>query len=514
MTEEELRKMIGQHFVCGFEGTEMSEEFIQAVKTHKIANIILFARNVESKEQLIRLTSAIQELVREECNTDAFICIDQEGGMITRLSKDFTNVPGAMALAATGRSEHAVEAGKVTGVELRAAGVNVDFAPTLDVNSNPANPVIGVRSYSDDPAIVSEFGLAMIEGLQEGGVIACGKHFPGHGDTHLDSHLSLPTVTGNLDLHLEPFKAAIDYGVKAIMSSHILFPELEDEHLPATMSRKILTDLLKKKLGFEGLLFTDCMEMKAIADHWGTIEGSLLALRAGVDIVCISHHVNLGVAAIELVEQAIEAGTLDVEELKVSTQKILKIKEALKEISVASSSVIGQDEHTLLNRQLHEQSITLVNDVPFDLGERVLYVGPRPFRATNASDDGEQVLFGTYLSNLLGGDQLLISDDPVADEITKVVQRAKEYDSVVLGTYNGHLFTGQIELANAIGEVTPLTVFALRNPYDLSSLNPEIRSYAAWAYTPMAFEAISKIITGEIEALGHLPIHLGGRSNA
>jgi len=256
------------------------------------------------------------------------------------------------------------------------------------------------------------------------------------------------------------------------------------------------------------------MEMKAIADHWGTIEGSLLALRAGVDIVCISHHVNLGVAAIELVEQAIEAGTLDVEELKVSTQKILKIKEALKEISVASSSVIGQDEHTLLNRQLHEQSITLVNDVPFDLGERVLYVGPRPFRATNASDDGKQVLFGTYLSNLLGGDQLLISDHPVADEITKVVQRAKEYDSVVLGTYNGHLFTGQIELANAIGEVTPLTVFALRNPYDLSSLNPEIRSYAAWAYTPMVFEAISKIITGEIEALGHLPIHLGGRSNA
>lgn len=517
MTREELRLMIGQHLVCGFAGTEISEEFRRAVSHHKIANVILFARNIESKEQLMKLTADIQKLVRSECHTDALICVDQEGGMVTRLSSDFTNIPGAMALSATGKSRNAYDAGFLTATELRSCGVNVDFAPTLDVNSNPDNPVIGVRSFSDDPSVVSEFGVAMARGLQEGGVMACGKHFPGHGDTHIDSHLSLPTVTGDISAHLQPFKAAINNKIEGIMTSHILFPELEDRNLPATMSRTILTDLLKKEMGFEGLVFSDCMEMKAIADNWGTVDGALMALRAGVDIVCISHHVNLGVEVVELMEKAIQDGTFGMTEfmeLKKSTQKILRQKKRLAEVPVKPSSIIGTKEHTRLNRELHEQSITLVNDVPFTLGKNPLFIGPRPFRATNVSDDGKQRHFGAALADLMGGDHLLVGDNPTEDEIGEVVKQAKNYQSVVLGTYNGHLHRGQLTLANALREVTQVCVFALRNPYDLSSLNPSIRSYAAWSYTPMTFEAIARVLKGEIQATGLLPVHLGGRTDA
>ncbi|NLZ76478.1 MAG: beta-N-acetylhexosaminidase [Spirochaetales bacterium] len=517
MTREELRLMIGQHLVCGFDGTTISDEFRKAVSTHKIANVILFARNIESREQLMKLTADIRKLVRSECHTDALICVDQEGGMVTRLSSDFTNIPGAMALSATGESRNAYDAGFLTATELRSCGVNVDFAPTLDVNSNPDNPVIGVRSYSDDPSMVSEFGGAMARGLRDGGVMACGKHFPGHGDTHVDSHLSLPTVAGDISSHLQPFKVAIDDGIEGIMSSHILFPELEDRNLPATMSRRILTDLLKKEMGFEGLVFSDCMEMKAIADNWGTVDGSLAALQAGVDIVCISHHVNLGVEVVELMEKAIQDGTLGMAgfmELKESTQKILRQKKRLAEFSVKPSSVIGTREHARLNRELHERSITLVNDVPFSLGANPLFIGPRPFRATNVSDDGNQLHFGAALSDLMGGEHLLVGDDPTEDEIGKVVERAKSHESVVVGTYNGHLHRGQLALANAVSEVTAVCVFALRNPYDLSALNPSIRSYAAWSYTPMTFEAIARVLNGEIQATGRLPIRLGGRANA
>ncbi|MFA5698637.1 MAG: glycoside hydrolase family 3 protein [Sphaerochaeta sp.] len=513
MNREDLRKMIGQHFVCGFDGPTISDEFRAAVKTHKIANIILFARNVKSKEQLKALTNDIQELVRAETGSEAFICIDQEGGMVTRLSSDFTNVPGAMALGATKMPSSAYTAGTITGSELRAAGVNVDFAPALDVNSNPNNPVIGVRSYSDDPAMVGRLGLAMVEGLQKTGVIASGKHFPGHGDTHIDTHLALPTVINNLDLHLAPFKTAIDGGVKGIMTSHILFPELEDEYLPATMSRKILTNLLKDKLGFTGLVFTDCMEMKAIADNWGTVKGSLLALKAGVDIVCISHHVNLGVAAIELVEEAYLNGELDSEELAASTKKILAYKEQLADLEEVPFETIGSADHTFVNKLLHEATITLVHDAPFELTEKRLFIGPRPFKATNVSNDDDHLLFGPALANLLGGDFLTIGDNPDEEEIQAVVKRATTYPSVVIGTYNGHLFDGQLALANAVSAVTNVALFALRNPYDVAYLNPSIRSYAAWAYTPMAFEAIARILTGEIYPNDFLPIHLGG-SNA
>ena len=183
---EELKKMTGQHFVVGFPGTELDEEFIRLVKKYKIGNVILFRHNVESKEQLRALCGEIQELIQQETGHPAFIMIDQEGGVVTRLSEDFCNVPEEMALAATGDPENMKICAQITARQLLACGVNFNLAPVLDINNNAANPVIGVRSYGDSPRAVVGGTLAAIEGYRQENLLSCGKHFPGHGDTARD----------------------------------------------------------------------------------------------------------------------------------------------------------------------------------------------------------------------------------------------------------------------------------------------------------------------------------------
>ena len=503
---------IGQHFVCGFPGLTMDEAFKEAVRTHKIANVILFARNIESKEQVKRLCEDIQVLVRKECGTDALIGIDQEGGMVTRLSEDCTNVPSAMALSATCESSSAYEAGSITATELNALGLMCDFAPVLDVNSNKANPVIGVRSYGDTKEQVIEYGLAMAEGLQSKGVMAVGKHFPGHGDTHLDSHLSLPKVSldrDELEEHIAPFRSAINAGLQGIMSSHILFPALEKEELPATMSRSILTDFLKGELGFKGLVFTDCMEMQAIGRYYGTVEASLSALQAGADMVCISHHVELACKAIDLVAEALGDGSLSTEEFSASTEKILLAKSMLAEQEKLDFSLVGCADHKQRNQALVEKSLCLVNGQNFLLGEKPLFVAPRLFNATYVSNMQDTLSFAPEMEKLLGGGSIVLSDDPLDEEIESVAAKASLYTSVVIGTYNGHLYTGQLALVERLAKLgIPLCVAALRNPYDLSALPSSVQGYATFAYRREALEALARVLTGKLVPTGKLPVRL------
>ncbi len=507
-----ITTMIGQHFVCGFPGTTMDEAFREAVRTHKIANVILFARNIESKEQVKRLCEDIQALVREECSTDALIGIDQEGGMVTRLSEDCTNVPSAMAISATGESSAAYEAGSITASELNALGIGCDFAPVLDVNSNKANPVIGVRSYGDTKQKVIEYGLSMVEGLQSKGVMAVGKHFPGHGDTHLDSHLALPKVLSDreeLEEHIEPFRSAINGGIQGIMSSHILFPALEKEELPATMSRSILTDFLKGELGFKGLVFTDCMEMQAIARYYGTVDASLSALQAGADLVCISHHVELACKAIDLVGEALSDGRLSEDELSASTQKILLAKAMLAEQEKSDFSVVGCQDHKQRNQRLVEKSLCLVNDSGFLLGEKPLFVAPRLFNATYVSDLHDTISFAPEMEKRLGGGSMVLSDDPQGEEIELVATKASLYTSVVVGTYNGHLYTGQLALVEKLSNLgIPVCAVALRNPYDLSGLPSSVQLYATFAYRREVLDALAKVLTKRLVPTGKLPITL------
>lgn len=505
-----LTHQIGQRIMAGFDGPYLDEAFIKLIKTWKIGNVILFTWNITSKEQLQELCHDIQKLVQEETGQPAFIAIDQEGGAVSRLPADATRIPGAMAIAATDDPENAYSAGRMTGRELRALGVNFNLSPVLDVNSNDANPVIGVRSYGDKPETVIRFALPMMRGLDDGGVLSCGKHFPGHGDTSVDSHLTLPIVDKSMselwENELVPFQAAARAGIPAIMSSHILFPRL-DPKLPATLSRRILTDLLREEMGYQGLVMTDCMEMKAIQHSFGTVKGTVEAIKAGVDLVLISHTASLAAAAAGAISEAMKAGEIDVAEWEQSIARIAALKKDYLNRPAADLSLVGCDTHAESNRKLLGQTLTPIR-VPEGrfptLGEHPYFLGCSAFRSTLISNLAEDPLsFPIYMAEKIGGSATVTLPDPTADEITAIVEQTAGASCIVVGTYNGHLYQGQLELVNRLASGSiPVVAVALRNPYDLKHLNSAVWSLAAYEYTDQALDAIADLLQGKTMAGG------------
>ena len=472
---------IGQRLVTGFPGTVLTPELVQVVKEYKIGNIILFRENIASADQLRTLCADLQTLIRSETGHDAFIMIDQEGGAVTRLPESCINVPGSMALAATGDPETTYLAGKLTGEELRSLGVNFNLAPSVDVNCNPANPIIGVRSYGDTPATVAKYAAGMIRGLQDGGVLCLAKHFPGHGDTSLDSHLTLPCVDKPRDelerMELAPFRAAIADGVPAIMTAHILFPALDDSGVPATMSRRIVTGLLRGEMSFTGLVTSDCMEMQAVQKFFGSVNGVLAAMNAGVDLVLLSHTTLLSG------EAAVPAAAFDADQAAALNDKLLRA--TITEVHVPKAGRPNVGGH------------------PLCLGCQVYRTG----LVGNVVDDVQQS-FPVMMAKALGGDGFTTPIDPSEDEIYEWVRRAESYTSIVIGTYNGHLHPQQLEMVKALAQNSgkPVTVVALRNPYDLFPLPETIYTLAAYEYTARSTAAVADVLLGRHAATGRLPI--------
>ena len=509
-----LREKIGQRLVVGFPGIKIDNELEELIREYKISNIILFKNNIESGPQLKKLCKDLQSLIKKHTGRGAFIAIDQEGGMVTRLEKDSVNIPGAMAIAATGKPEYAYQAGKITGQQLNRLGINFNLAPVVDINCNMDNPVIGVRSYGDCPNKVAEYAVAMTRGLLEGGVMSAAKHFPGHGDTNVDSHLGLPQINKTLEElqkgELVPFKAVIEAGVPAIMTAHILFPELESNQLPATMSKKIIKDLLKEQMGYKGLVLSDCMEMQAIQKFYGTVEGVKLAMMAGVDLIFISHTAKLVKEASDALLEAFQIGELSIEEMDLSIEKILCCKEKFADnfdTEIKFDEKAGKE----YAYQLLKESITPVQ-MPTKsfpkLGDNPLFIGSLPFRSTNVSNINDDTLnFPKFMANRFGGQGTIISANPAEKEIEKVLKEAKIYSSVVIGTYNGHLYEGQLELVRkAAMKNTNVIVIALRNPYDLRNLPESVYGIAIYEYTLNSFIALTELFEKPYELNGVLPV--------
>ena len=295
--------------VCvGFEGTTLPSS-LRHLLDRGVSSVILFSRNFQSPEQLCNLCVEIKEAV----DRPIMICVDQEGGRVQRFHKPFTIVPPMREIGSMGSERLAEEVGGVFGRELRSANIDMDIAPVLDVDSNPDNPVIGPRSFGSVPDIVARFGCAMIRGLQQAGVAACGKHFPGHGDTRVDSHLDLPCVSHDVDrlnrVELPPFVAAIEAGVAALMTSHIVFQAI-DPAQPATMSKAVIGDLLRTRMKYDRLVISDDLEMRAITNHFGIDQAVIAGTRAGVDLFMICSRKELQSQAIDALTAAVESGTV------------------------------------------------------------------------------------------------------------------------------------------------------------------------------------------------------------
>ena len=332
IAEMTIEEKVGQLIMVGFEGTQANEAIETHIRERFVGGVVLFSRNIQSPKQTAELTNELQRLASATAHQiPLFIGIDQEGGWVIRLRDGATVLPGNMALGATDSTELAERAGEITAVELAAVGVNLNFAPVMDVNNNLHNPVIGRRSFGESSGLVSRLGVAYIRGLQRNGVLATAKHFPGHGDTTVDSHFDLPTVNHDLErihaLELQPFRAAIDADVAAIMTAHIVYPAL-DANRPATLSPTILTDLLRKQLRFDGLIITDDMEMKAIDDRYRSGEAAVMAIEAGADIVMVLWTPAKQIEVFDSLLSAVKSGRISQARLDQSVKRILKSKGA------------------------------------------------------------------------------------------------------------------------------------------------------------------------------------------
>lgn len=323
---------LGQLMLFGIEGTKVAKEHELFLRETGLGGVILFRRNFENPKQLCRFVSDLQSAAADAGSGPLIVSVDQEGGRVARLLEPFTRVPAMQVIgrAAGEDGRVAFEVGRLVGRELSAVGINCDHAPVLDVATNPANPVIGDRAFSPDPTVVSRLAAEMIRGLQEAGVAACGKHFPGHGDTDVDSHLGLPVLPhtrARFDAcELLPFRAAKAAGVASMMTAHMLIPNL-DRDSPATISRKITTGILREELGFSGLVFTDCLTMEGIAKLHPTGESAPLAISAGADVAVVCHDPARQRAALEGLRRAVGEGRIDESRVALSLSRIGRFKE-------------------------------------------------------------------------------------------------------------------------------------------------------------------------------------------
>ncbi len=322
-----LREKIGQLFMVGFVGTSVTPDLASFIKEYKPGGVILFSRNLECVEQIVDLTNDLQACSR---HFPLLISIDQEGGRVSRLPKGFTIFPPCDLIGRSNSTELAYAAAATIAKELKAVGVNMNMAPVLDVNSNPDNPVIGDRAFGTTSDVVCELGLATAAGLQDNKVVACGKHFPGHGDTSVDSHKELPVVEASRArleaVEFPSFRRAAAQNIASMMTAHVLYRALDPE-LPATLSPAIITKLLRQELHYDGVVLTDDLEMLAIIDHYGIEDAAIRAVLAGCDVLLICKDRDREAAAFKAVEQAIEAGTISPERLDQSVARTARLKD-------------------------------------------------------------------------------------------------------------------------------------------------------------------------------------------
>ena len=353
------REKIGQLFMVGFDGTSVSSDLAGFIKEYKPGGVILFSRNLESVEQIVDLTNALQAC---SPHSPLLVSIDQEGGRVSRVPREFTIFPPCQVLGRCNSSELAYAAAATMAKELKVVGINMNMSPVLDVNSNAANPVIGDRAFGTTPDLVREMGLATVGGLQDHRVVACGKHFPGHGDTSTDSHKELPVVTASRErleqMELPPFRHAVAHGVATLMTAHVRYHALDD-NLPATLSPAIIGKLLRQDWHYEGVVLTDDLEMHAIIDHYGVEEATVRAILAGCDMPLICKDRQREVAAITALDKAVADGTVTVERLEQSLARIARLKERYllpyRPVSISDARlVVGCRSHRALLHSIHQ----------------------------------------------------------------------------------------------------------------------------------------------------------------
>ena len=518
-----LSQKIGQMFVVGFSGTSMPSNLSSAIEEYNFGNVIYLAYNVASPNTLTKMTNDIQTKMVQENTVPGYITIDQEGGRVVRLSNGGTHFVSNMAIGGTGDFNNGYLEGQAIGKELINYGINCNFAPVLDVNNNPENPIIGIRSYSDNPLLVSLYGNEMIKGLKEANVIACSKHFPGHGNTSVDSHYGLPTITSTKDelyqTELAPFISAINNGIDSIMTTHIIFTAI-DEKYPATLSEKVLTGLLREQLGFDGVIFTDGMEMGAVTNNFGGHDQTaIMAVKAGVDVLTYTS-INSPITAHKAIMKAVQSGEISEERINESVRRILlqKLKYNILDDYIKDNNNINDllANNEQLNINFAMQSLTQVKGVfnGLDKSKSTLIISPTTSYSLESGLDDNS--FASYakkylLDNGFKDVKSITVDANISDsQSSNILNIYKNYDQVVIAMSNvkTNSLTNTIKLINKLTQThNNVIVIALDTPYDLLAYNNVSNYICVYGYQKATVIALSKYLNGEFEATGSLPVN-------
>lgn len=332
--EEILKKMslaekAGQMVIVGLEGTVVNNDIEKMITDYHVGGIILFRRNIVDSSQLLDLLNSLKE-TNAKNRLPLFLSVDEEGGRVSRLPADLLEMPEARLVGEVNDAGFAYQTGLLLAERLKIFGFNLNFAPVLDINSNPFNPVIGSRAYGNNPDVVTRIGIQTAKGLRDGGIIPVVKHFPGHGDTDVDSHVGLPVLDFNLErlktFQLQPFMAAIDINIEAVMTAHILLPRIDNQY-PASLSEKTVTEILKEQLNFNGIAVTDDLTMGAISNYFPIEQAVVQAVKAGNDLLLVCHDVKTQYSALEGLIEAVESGEIAEERINSSVLKIIRLKQ-------------------------------------------------------------------------------------------------------------------------------------------------------------------------------------------
>ncbi|MFC7341082.1 glycoside hydrolase family 3 protein [Saccharopolyspora griseoalba] len=530
LREMTLEEKVGQLFVTYAYGRTADtadpanrEEFgvdtpAEVVRKYHLGGIIHFSwtNSLYEPEQIARHSNGVQEAaINSGARVPLLISTDQEQGKVTRIGEPATQFPGNMALGAGRSPEDARLAAEITGRELRAMGLNVNFAPDGDVNVNPANPVIGVRSFSADPQLAARLTEAQVRGYQDAGargVSSSVKHFPGHGDTATDSHTGLPVIEHNRrqweQLDKPPFAAAIRAGTDSVMSAHIVVPKLDDSGDPATLSPTVLTGMLREELGYRGVVVTDSLQMQGVREQHPDAEIPVLALQAGADVLLMPQNLQV---AIDGVLRAVRDGRLTEQRIDRSVRRVLELKErrgVLANPFVDPSEVdsaVGTPEHLADAQRITDRTTTVLRN------ENVLPLrDPRKVLVTGAGEDATAALAEDVGARGPRSTALPTGKQPSPEEIDRAVRRAADNDVTVVLTNAAWDAdnSAQLDLVDRLARTgKPVVAVAVQDPYDAGHVDAP-----AWVATysdkAVAMESLTKVLFGERSPAGELPVEV------
>lgn len=500
--------LVSQSIMLRFEGPVFTDDAREVFREIRPGGVLFFGDNITSREQVHDLTTQLQAEAKNLGMPPLLIAADQEGGIVSRFSADFVTVPGAMALAASSNPDDIGAASRITALQLREVGINVNFAPSVDVNNNPANPVIRTRSFGDTPEQVISSLESVYRAQEAARVMTTVKHFPGHGDTNVDSHLGLPTIPYERDridaVELAPFRAAVELGIPAVMSAHILFPALDPDS-PATLSRAILTDLLREGMGFNGLIFTDSMSMRAISERYGTAESSVLAKLAGVDVLEANEPLATQRMRHQALLEALESGRIQQAALEATADRLDAARERY---SITHEPTPLPEETTGRRRAAIEIAIRTIAHAgktrfqPVEASPATVIVDFQRFRTTEAEDPvgRAQVLRDAVDETLPGTAVATLSDDPTPAEINEAIALASDAATVVILTRDASDLPRQAEIANQIITSAPESAriihCCMRGPYDAGTLGGVTDHLFTFGDPAVSIEALVSVLAG------------------